>query len=103
MIKEAALCFDYSAMRDSVKMRAMVGVIENGLEICLIMSFIYIRKSVFSSTTILIIRFRIICKGWCEPNGGSLARRFWCQTWSNAFEVSRATARVSISVITALF
>ena len=30
-----------------------------------------------------------------KPKAGCLARRFLCQTWPKAFEISRATARVS--------
>ena len=55
------------------------------------------------STTTLILRFVSkfsihVCDVGVKPKAGSLARRFLCQAWLKAFEISRATARGSFRV-----
>ena len=38
-----------------------------------------------------------------RPNAGNLARRFLCQTWSKAFEMSKPITKVSLPISSALF
>ena len=56
----------------------------------------FFRMTPFSTTLILRFVRKLSIYLWSQRLC-SLARRFLCQTWSKAFEISRATARVSFT------
>ena len=56
------------------------------------------------STSTLIERFeRNLLSHLVRPNASDLARRFLCQTWSKAFEMSKPITKVSLPVSSTLF